>query len=78
MNLLVGLGGVGKLKMSCYPSKTEEQKHDILFIKLDNSLGEALCEQLEKAIAEKASSSQTESDEEQTENICATSRSTDG
>lgn len=73
MNLLVGFGGVGKLKMSCCPSKTEEQKHDILFVKLDNSLGKALCEQLEKALR-----SQAESDEEQTENICATSGSTDG
>lgn len=77
MELLVGLGGTGKLSGKL-PKQTGEQKRDIIFLKLDDSLGEALCEQLEKAIAEKASGSQTESDEEQAENECATSSSTDG
>lgn len=61
MKYLVGLGGTGKLRSKLLPARTEKHKYDIIFVKLDNSLGEALCEQLENVIAEKARS-QTESD----------------
>ncbi len=67
MEFLTGLGGTGKLWSDLLHKQTEEQKRDIIFIKLDDSHGEFLCEQLEKSIAEKASRNSTESGEEQAE-----------